>query len=159
MIDAKCLCGGVFSLPESSMGQSILCTACNTVLHFATAEELPDGAGAGDFDARLVVLAGPDRVAEHILLGGVRGIMVGKLPDKHIMLGAGKMVSRLHCMLNRLDFGPSRWELIDHQSTNGLFVNEQRIEATELTHGDVIQIGEYKLVYKVDATEAAEDAA
>jgi membrane associated rhomboid family serine protease len=154
MIDVTCKCGGVFSIAESEARAPISCAECGTVLNFVTGETLPDGAGAADFDARLVVTTGPDRVGEHILLGGVAELLVGKLPDKHISLAASKLVSRLHCKLQRLDFGPSRWTLADNQSTNGLFVNGEKIASRELEHGDEIRIGDYTLRYESAAFAA-----
>ena len=81
------------------------------------------------------------------LLGGCCEIDIGKLPRRHLQL-TGQKVSRLHCKLLRLDFGPSRGSVQDNQSTNGLFLNGQRVTAAvELRDGDVLQVGEYTLRY------------
>ena len=84
------------------------------------AEPMGDGAGFGDFDGKLVVVAGPARIGDQVLLGGVVEISIGKSPDRQIRLGAGTMVSRAHAKRLRLDFGPSRWHLEDTNSTNGV---------------------------------------
>jgi hypothetical protein len=136
----------MISAAESSVGQAVRCPTCGKPSSFACAEELPDGGGAGDFDSRLIVSKGPQRLGEQILLGGVQEITIGKQPDRTIVL-AGTQVSRAHCKLVRIDFGPSRWELHDNHSTNGLFVNGQRIAAQELQHGDVVKIGDFELQY------------
>src|SRR4051812_48307170 len=153
MVDARCECGVGYSLAEADVGkQSLLCRKCGKELRFVSAEPLPDGAGAGDFDTRLIIAAGPggSRVGEQIILGGCCEIEVGKLPERHVSL-AGDKVSRLHCKLLRLDFGPSRWNLEDNHSTNGLFVNGQRVTNHELRHGDVIHVGDYQLKFLTDA--------
>jgi membrane associated rhomboid family serine protease len=151
MIDARCECGVAYSAPEADAGkQSILCRKCGREIRLVSAEALPEGAGAGDFDTRLVVAAGPGRVGEQFVLGGCCEIDVGKLPERHLAL-AGDKVSRLHCKLLRLDFGPSRWSLEDNHSTNGLFVNGQRVTSHELRHGDVVHVGDYQLKFLTDA--------
>jgi membrane associated rhomboid family serine protease len=128
-------------------------------VRFVCAEPLAEGQGAGDFDARLVFVSGPDRVGEQVLLGGCCEIEIGKLPGRHVQL-AGQKVSRLHCKLARVDFGPSRWRLEDCRSTNGLFLNGSRVtEPAELKDGDVIQVGEYALRYATDAARAPAAAA
>jgi membrane associated rhomboid family serine protease len=150
MIDARCECGVAYSTPEADVGkQSVLCRKCGRELRFVSAEALPEGAGAGDFDTRLVVAAGPGRVGEQLVLGGCCEIDIGKSPERHLAL-AGERVSRLHCKLLRLDFGPSRWSLEDNHSTNGLFVNGQRVTSHELRHGDVVQVGDYQLKFLTD---------
>src|SRR5215218_9138955 len=154
MIDARCECGVAYSAPEADAGkQSVLCRKCGREMRFVSAEALPDGAGAGDFDTRLVITAGPGRVGEQFVLGGCCQIDVGKLPERHLNL-AGEKVSRLHCKLLRLDFGPSRWNLEDNHSTNGLFVNGRRVTTHELQDGDLLQVGEYTLRYATDAARA-----
>src|SRR3954468_94216 len=156
MIQARCECGVGCTIPESAVASPMPpCPRCGRAVRFVCAEPLVDGQGAGDFDSRLVFVGGPDRAGEQVLLGGCCEIDVGKLPEHHLQLG-GQKVSRLHCKLLRLDFGPSRWSVRDNRSTNGLFVNGQRVtEDVELKDGDVIQVGEYSLRYGTDAARAA----
>jgi membrane associated rhomboid family serine protease/pSer/pThr/pTyr-binding forkhead associated (FHA) protein len=134
------------SAPEASVGQTISCPACGRRLFIACAEVLAEGAAMGDFDAHLTVTSGPSRNGEQILLGGVPEITIGKLPDRTIVL-PGNMVSRGHCKLMRLDFGPSRWEIQDNNSTNGLFVNGERVQTRELRDEDVVTVGDYDLKF------------
>src|SRR5262245_662651 len=110
MIETKCLCGALFRAPESSVGGSVPCSQCGKPISVVSAEQLTDGAGDADFDARLIIQSGPTKVGQQLLLGGVQEITLGKLPDRSIPLPGGKLVSRFHCKLVRLDFGPSRWE-------------------------------------------------
>lgn len=104
-------------------------------MQIVCAEAVEEGNGAGDFDAMLLVVGGPQDVGVRFLLGGVADIQIGKLTDRHILL-PGSKVSREHCRLSRIDFGPSRWKIIDNRSTNGVLVNGQRIAEHELQDGE-----------------------
>lgn len=147
MIESKCECGVACAVAEAGIGQPMPpCPRCGRAVRFVSAEALAEGQGAGDFDARLVFVGGPGRAGEQVLLGGCCEIELGKLPERHVQL-TGQKVSRLHCKLVRLDFGPSRWGVRDNQSTNGLFVNGQRVASAELKDGDVLEVGEYALRY------------
>lgn len=156
MINVYCECGGEWETTEANSRASAACPGCGRMLHLACAEDpLPEGAGAGDFDARLIVTAGPSRVGEQIFLGGCAEIEIGKLAGKHIEL-TGSLVSRNHCKLTRVDFGPSRWNLEDTGSRNGVAVNGQRIKSVELKDGDEVIIGEYRMTFRnVDDRPAA----
>ena len=54
-------------------------------------------------------------------------------------------VSRRHC---RFDFGAGRWQVIDLDSLNGVFVNGALVRQAELQHRDVVRIGGF--VFDVD---------
>jgi len=159
MIEAICGCGWKWARAESATNASIQCPGCGKTLSLACAETLPGGAGAGDFDAILEIISGPQRVGERIFLGGVVEIAIGKLEGSHILL-PGEMVSRRHCRLTRGDFGPSKWSIADNKSTNGLFVGGRQIEFKELVDGDLITVGEYELKYQhvVDDLASLADA-
>ena len=53
------------------------------------------------------------------------------------------MVSRLHC---RLSAGAAELEVVDLDSTNGTFVNGQRVTRATLSDGDKLGIGHVELV-------------
>jgi len=57
-----------------------------------------------------------------------------------------KQVSRLHCTLF-FDAGRKTFFVHDERSTNGTFVNEQRVtyERVPLEHGDVLRLGPVRL--------------
>lgn len=114
----------------------------------AAGESVADDAALGDFDARLFVSAGPEAVGDTIALGGIADIDIGKTEGCHIRLDSDR-VSRAHAKLVRLDFGPSRWKLIDTNSRNGIRVNGQRVSEVELNDGDEIRIGDFHLRYVV----------
>lgn len=64
-------------------------------------------------------------------------------------------ISRDHAKLaKRLDGGAPAYVLEDLDSYNGVFVNGMRIsKAQEMIHGDLIQIGDYRVVIQDDALE------
>lgn len=148
MFRVSCQCGNVVDCAESRINQSSACPRCGSEITCISAEPLAEGSGSGDFDAALVVVAGPAHVGRLLAIGGCLDIGIGKQTGNHIVL-AGPLVSRCHCKLVRIDFGPSRWMLQDNGSTNGLFVNYQRITRQELKDGDAIQIGDYELKYRI----------
>ena len=150
MIESMCTCGTAFRVPESKINGAGKCKKCAAILRPISAEPLGDGQGAGDFDARLTVTDGPDQVGTQFFLGGVVEVGVGKLPEKQISLQHGTLVSRNHCTFGRVDFGPSRWKLVDNKSTNGVFVNGERVTEQELNSGDEVRIGDYVFTYETD---------
>jgi ABC transport system ATP-binding/permease protein len=76
-----------------------------------------------------------------ILPGGVRTI--GRATGSDFIVDAA-LVSRVHCRLTALPDG--RLELRDLESTNGTFVNGQRVESAVLAPGDRLQVGRVELV-------------
>jgi hypothetical protein len=73
-------------------------------------------------------------------------INVGRSRDNHIVIDDGA-VSRYHLQI-RLRFG--RYTLFDAQSQSGTFVNDVQIREHNLQTGDVIRIGNTRLVYMED---------
>lgn len=153
MIEAICSCGHVIHAPEAAVGRALRCKACGHVIRVAAGEAISPEAALGDFDARLIILGGPDSVGDCIALGGIPDLEIGKTEGKHIILGGGTMVSRTHATLVRIDFGPSRWKIVDTRSRNGVFINGQQVGEAELNDGDVVHIGDYKLKYAVGFPE------
>jgi pSer/pThr/pTyr-binding forkhead associated (FHA) protein len=54
------------------------------------------------------------------------------------------MVSRVHCRLIAAD--PGRLEIEDLDSTNGTFVNGERVQRAQLAGGDLVRNGRLELV-------------
>jgi len=52
------------------------------------------------------------------------------------------LVSRVHC---RLEAGSEALEVIDLSSTNGTFVNDQRVSRSALVGGDRLRVGRVEL--------------
>jgi len=73
-------------------------------------------------------------------------VNIGRSRDNQIVVD-DRAVSRYHLQL-RLRFG--RYTLFDTQSQSGTFVNNVRIREHNLQTGDVIQIGNTRLVYMED---------
>lgn len=61
------------------------------------------------------------------------------------------LVSRFHC---RLEAGSRTLEVIDLESTNGTFVNGQRIERAKLGEGDRLRVGRVELKVERQAKES-----
>jgi pSer/pThr/pTyr-binding forkhead associated (FHA) protein len=66
---------------------------------------------------------------------------VGRAPLADFQLDAA-LVSRVHC---RVTAGPETLNVEDLSSTNGTFVNDQRVETRQLANGDRLRIGRVEL--------------
>ena len=75
-----------------------------------------------------------------ILPGNVKTI--GRAPRADFIVDAN-LVSRLHC---RVSAGASGLEVVDLDSTNGTFVNGQRVTRAPLNDGDRLGVGRVELV-------------
>jgi pSer/pThr/pTyr-binding forkhead associated (FHA) protein len=76
-----------------------------------------------------------------VLPGTVRTI--GRAAGADFIVDAA-LVSRVHCRVTALPDG--QLEVRDLESTNGTFVNGQRIEAARLSSGDTLQVGRVELL-------------
>lgn len=104
-----------------------------------------DGAAGGDAPP-------PRRVAAlDILLDGeptarislnTSRLLIGRHPWNDVRLDHDS-VSRHHAMLVREG---GRWTVVDLNSTNGIRVNDHVVRQRRLSHGDVVQIGQFRLV-------------
>jgi pSer/pThr/pTyr-binding forkhead associated (FHA) protein len=100
-----------------------------------TAEEAADVAGLDGF--ALVVSRGPSAGVTYLLKEG--NTTVGRHPESDIFLN-DVTVSRQHC---RLIVGPGRVTLEDSGSTNGTYVNDERVDESDLRAGDEVLIGRF----------------
>jgi type II secretory pathway predicted ATPase ExeA len=91
---------------------------------------------------RLEILFRDQFVADFSLPSG-RAI-IGRTPDNDLQIRS-KFVSRHHAQIVS-DGAQSVVE--DLNSTNGVFIKSQRVKRQELVDGDVIQLGEHKLLYR-----------
>lgn len=66
------------------------------------------------------------------------------------------LVSRVHC---RLTAGAAELEVLDLDSTNGTFVNGERIDRALLKSGDRLGVGRVELTIEKSAKERAEPQA
>jgi serine/threonine-protein kinase len=81
--------------------------------------------------------------------------LIGRTDDSHLCLPQDKFFSRHHCLL---EITPPRCFLRDLGSTNGTFVNGQRVAEASLKSGDQIQGGETVLLVEVTANETQSPA-
>ena len=76
----------------------------------------------------------------------------GRHPESDIFLD-DVTVSRRHAEFYRLG---SRFTVRDVGSLNGTYVNRERIEEAELTGGDEVQVGKFRLMFLLGPHSAAE---
>src|SRR6185295_6187424 len=72
--------------------------------------------------------------------------LIGRSPDAHMHLPDDRFFSRNHCLL---EIAPPRCFLRDLGSTNGTFVNHERVVEAFLKSGDRLQGGETVLLVEV----------
>jgi type II secretory pathway predicted ATPase ExeA len=92
--------------------------------------------------AKIEVLFRDQFVADFALSHG-RAI-IGRTPDNDLQIRS-KFVSRHHAQITS---DASQSVLEDLNSTNGVFIKSKRVKHQELVDGDVIQLGEHKLLYR-----------
>lgn len=80
--------------------------------------------------------------------------IIGRHTDCRIRIPDAS-VSRQHC---ELSVGEGKVTLRDLGSSNGTFVNRKRITQTELAAGDMLCIGKFVLVVRIDGKPATIDA-
>src|SRR5882762_9999960 len=93
----------------------------------------------------LRVLAGPYQ-GRHFAFSQHDTFLIGRSHDAHLCLPDDRFFSRNHCLL---EISPPRCFLRDLGSTNGTFVNSQRVQEAFLRNGDRIQAGESVLLVEV----------
>jgi pSer/pThr/pTyr-binding forkhead associated (FHA) protein len=91
--------------------------------------------------ALLIVLRGPNTGARFLL--DADEVTSGRHPRSDIFLD-DVTVSRRHAVFARSGEG---YLVRDVGSLNGTYVNRQRIDEAELSPGDEVQIGKFRLVY------------
>ena len=143
-------CG--FQNPEAAN----YCSRCGALLHKQESgettmtfvpdeggEEATELEGLGIDGPALVVRSGGGRAGETFLLDRNR-ITIGRSPDCDIFLD-DVTVSRRHAVVT--NERAEQIEIEDLGSLNGTFLNRKRIERADLTDGDELQIGKYKLSF------------
>jgi hypothetical protein len=101
----------------------------------ATLDALPPGT------ALLVVRRGPNAGSRFLLDSDLT--LIGRHPDSDIFLD-DVTVSRRHAEFYRQG---GRFTVRDVGSLNGTYVNRDRIEETDLSGGDEVQVGKFRLVF------------
>lgn len=100
-------------------------------------------------EVRLRVLAGPYS-GQTFTFNQHDTFLIGRNPEAHLCLPQDRFFSRNHCLL---EISPPRCFLRDLGSTNGTFVNSERVQTAFLKSGDRIQGGETVLEVEVQAEQ------
>ena len=142
-------CG--FQNPEAAN----YCAKCGAMLHAAEPAEQTQtfsaDEGGDQLDAledlrvegpALVVRSGGGRAGETFAPEGDR-TTIGRSPDCAVFLD-DVTVSRRHAVLLERN---GHWFVEDQGSLNGTFVNRRRVDSSELSDGDELQIGKYRLTF------------
>ncbi len=90
---------------------------------------------------RVVLISAPDR-PEYVVDSDV--FSIGRLPGNHLVL-ADSLVSRRHAEIRKHN---SEYRIADLGSLNGIYVNNLKVQDEKLVHGDVVVIGESKLLFE-----------
>ncbi|MDO5117463.1 MAG: FHA domain-containing protein [Eggerthellaceae bacterium] len=75
---------------------------------------------------------------------GEKTITIGRSPNCDICLN-DMTVSRLHAQIDPEDGG---YTIKDLNSFNGVWINNQSVNAHHLKQGDIVQLGKFSLVYQ-----------
>jgi len=139
---------------------SAFCSACGTVLDLvsdhtitlAKTDSLQDAPGPNDDvqvslsnisrGTAILVLRGGEGEGLHFVLSSPL-TKIGRHADSDIALD-DITVSRRHCDISQ---ETGRFIVRDVGSLNGTYVNQKRVDVTELTQGDELQIGKFHLVF------------
>jgi len=100
--------------------------------------------------ARLEVLHRDQLIGEYRLRPGKT--IIGRTADNDVQIQS-RFISRHHAQVVS---DQTHSILEDLNSTNGVFIRSQRIKQQTLVDGDIIQIGEHRLLYRDMRNEAAE---
>ena len=121
--------------------------------HASTPSELQERLAAERSDAPFVELRDGDGVQRLVALTA-SGVTVGRSPACGIALLWDAQVSRSHASIEAID---GVWTVLDDgRSTNGTFVNEERVQGRRtLRHLDVIRVGATRLRFH-DPSEATD---
>ena len=160
-IAVTCQCGRRFRAKDSDAGKRGKCPACGA--YFRIPQQAPElvasasGSVYGNIKPKycLTVAKGPERLQEYFRLRRSRITTVGKASDNAVVLPSPK-VSRHHCQIS---WSPKGWLLEDLKSTNGTYVNGQKIDSHAILHGDErIKLGDFELIFEVPEKRAVEPA-
>ena len=149
-------CGA--ALPSAVSGADVTSTIATTGAVPDTDSEFSPEAHQGAVDALtpgsalLVVKRGPNAGSRFLLDQDVT--TAGRHPDSDIFLD-DVTVSRRHAEFRREGSG---YAVHDVGSLNGTYVNRERIDATQLSGGDEVQIGKFRLVYLTAAVRVGAKA-
>jgi len=137
-------CGKVLepSVARGGQGEETTLTHMPDDLAEAAEEDLSaDVSELQDGDAMVMVKRGPNAGARFLL--DQDKVAAGRHPESEIFLD-DITVSRRHAEFVRAS---GQWRIKDSGSLNGTYLNRDRVEEADLTTGDEVQIGKYKLIF------------
>ncbi|HEV3141539.1 MAG TPA: FHA domain-containing protein, partial [Vicinamibacterales bacterium] len=102
--------------------------------------------------AKIVLRFGDQVLKEYEL--GAHALKIGRLPDNTVVID-NPAVSSHHA---RILHDGGKFIIEDLKSTNGTYINEQRVHRQVLEHGDTVIVGKHKLVYDSSDGESVADA-
>lgn len=129
-------CSRLAQVAQDSAGKTVRCTGCKATF------KVPLGSG------ELLIEWGPIGAGRRVPLVSGKTATIGRTKENAVSL-PGPLVSRCHATL---DWADSEWMLRDAGSTNGTFVNGQRVKEVGLTDGSRIVIGDFALRLTVAST-------
>lgn len=133
-------CGAYLDKEASEGDTTITLTPVEADVEVEADIQIPDeelSAGA----AMLVVKRGPSAGTRFVLTKEVT--TAGRHPESDIFLD-DITVSRRHAEIKR---DGDQFRIVDLGSLNGTYVNKLRVEEADLTSGDEIQIGKFRLIF------------
>jgi len=101
--------------------------------------------------AKIVLRFGDQVLKEYEL--GAHALKIGRLPDNTVVID-NPAVSSHHA---RIVHDGGKFVIEDLKSTNGTYINEQRVNRQVLESGDIVLIGKHKLVYDASDGEGVAD--
>ena len=155
-IEVTCQCGRKFRAKDSDAGKRAKCPTCGAYFRVPARAIKPDASASiyGDIKPKycLTLISAPgQKKHQYFRLRHSRNTTIGKASDNVVPLACQK-VSRHHCQVSWTDQG---WLLEDLKSTNGTYVNGQRIESrVVLTGSEKITLGDCELIFDVPASES-----
>ncbi len=93
-------------------------------------------------NGRLVLLDEKGNFKEEFELDEIE-ISIGRDEKNNIAIDHPS-ISRIHCFINRKD---DFYEIVDNDSTNGVFVNGKKVKKSILKNGDIVQLGDVEFVF------------
>ena len=157
-IEVTCQCGRTFRAKDADAGKRGKCPGCGAYFRIPQASGGQSGAGSvyGSIKPKccLTVLMGSELRGEHLRLRRSRVNTIGKAPDNAIPLPDPR-VSRHHCRISWTEKG---WLIEDLKSTNGTYVNGQKIESKLLDGGERIEVGGFELKFEAPCEQRAQPA-
>ncbi len=155
--DTALLCA--FAEERSTVDEHLIRTAADELQWVEYAERISDrsdvtgrfglhtSASSSSFD-----LFRDDELIAQVMLSPGR-MIIGRTSDNDLQIRS-RFISRHHAQVTT----DGRQSVIeDLNSTNGLYIGPQRVQHHVLRDGDVIQLGEHKLVYREGSAAAAPD--